>query len=102
MLAIAVYDLRLTEAQFWRLTPCKFWALVAGRDEERDLFDLRAGVIAAVIANGNRGKNTKAYTAKDFFPGLAKYEGGQSELQTLAKFVDLELKQKVARVRSGG
>ncbi len=30
--------------------------------------DLRAGIIASVIANVNRGKRTKAFSAKDFMP----------------------------------
>ncbi len=30
--------------------------------------DLRAGIIASVIANVNRGKKTKAFLAKDFMP----------------------------------
>ena len=34
---------------------------------------MRAGIIAAVIANANRGKNTIAFTPKDFMP-YAKME----------------------------
>ncbi len=30
--------------------------------------DLRAGIVASTLANVNRGKKTKAYTAKDFMP----------------------------------
>lgn len=30
--------------------------------------DLRAGIIASVIANVNRNKNTKAYKPEDFMP----------------------------------
>ncbi len=35
-------------------------------DESRA--DLRAGIVASVIANVNRGKKTKAFTARDFMP----------------------------------
>ena len=35
-------------------------------DENRA--DLRAGIIASVIANVNRGKKTKAFTPRDFMP----------------------------------
>ena len=34
--------------------------------------DLRAGIIAATLANVNRGKGTKAYQPKDFMP---QFEG---------------------------
>lgn len=31
---------------------------------------LRAGVVASVVANGNRGKDTKPYQPSDFFPHI--------------------------------
>ncbi len=34
--------------------------------------DLRSGILASVIANSNRGKNTKAFTPQDFVPDFDK------------------------------
>ena len=36
--------------------------------------DLRMGVIASTIANVNRGKNTKAFSAQDFMPKFGQQE----------------------------
>ena len=32
--------------------------------------DLRNAIVACVIANANRGKNTRAFTVKDFMPNF--------------------------------
>lgn len=41
--------------------------------------DLRAGIVASVIANVNRAKKTNAFTAKDFMP----FERIESERQRM-------------------
>lgn len=46
-----------------------WWLAYAGLDpigEERG--DLRAGIVASVIANVNRSKGSKGFTPKDFMP----------------------------------
>jgi len=68
-------DFGLTESQFWRLTPAQFSSL-ADRfdqryDQERRHLDFLAGIVAATIANVNRGKAQKAFKPEDFMP---KYE----------------------------
>lgn len=51
-------------------------------DEKRA--DLRAGVVASVIANVNRGKKTKAFTPLDFMP-YAKAEADRKSLSKRRK-----------------
>ena len=51
------------------------WQLYANEEpfgEERA--DLRAGIIASVIANANRGKNMKPFEAQDFMPIFSEYQ----------------------------
>jgi hypothetical protein len=42
--------------------------------EERG--DLRAGIVAATVANANRGKNSKPYAPGDFMPKFAEKTEG--------------------------
>ena len=43
--------------------------------------DLHAGIIAATIANVNRGKNTQSYQPSDFMPLQEKPKQEESEMQ---------------------
>jgi hypothetical protein len=53
--------------------------------------DLRAGIIASVIANVNRGKGQKPFTATDFMPYLEKEEDKVStEAETRAHLAALQ------------
>lgn len=89
--SVAVYQLGLTEAQFWKLTPAKFVALCDVWHELEEIRqkqdDFRAGVICATIANVNRGKKGKVFKASDFFQYEDREEEdtGQSSTDTLLK-----------------
>jgi hypothetical protein len=52
--------------------------------------DLRAGIIASTIANVNRGKGQKAFTATDFMPYLEKEQEQSAEDATVAALMELQ------------
>lgn len=83
MYATAVYDFGLSEAEFWKLTPAKFCALSDKFDAENFRCDLRAGIVASVIANVNRGEKTKPFSPKDFMPCYGE-EPEEEKKQTAA------------------
>lgn len=65
--AIGLYDLKLTESQFWRLT-IKEFSMLYERHKQRlsaELFN--SALICSVIANANRSKG-KPFTPSDFMP----------------------------------
>lgn len=69
-MAIARYDLGLTEAEFWDLTPAQFVALNKRHLIHRQMDDYRSGVIAAVMCNLHRSKDSPALQPSDFFSSL--------------------------------
>jgi hypothetical protein len=73
--AIGRYELGLSEADFWRLTMRQFDALRKLAQDVQDRADIRAGLIAATIANCTPFKEARSFTPADFFPSLAKYYG---------------------------
>lgn len=77
VLDLSNYEIALWEAEF-RLSP---W------DEFRS--DLQAGMIAATIANVNRGKNTPAFSPADFMPYLEKEKPveGKDDYDSLKGFI---------------
>jgi hypothetical protein len=70
----------LTEAEFWELSLAGFGRLLDRKAEAEKWLDLRAGVIAAILANQNRGRSSRAYTPADFFVSLQD----PGEIRTLA------------------
>lgn len=42
--------------------------------------DLRSGIVASVVANANRGRSGKTFTAMDFMPFAEREPDGQVEL----------------------
>lgn len=73
MWSFACYDLKLTDTQFWDLTPKEYRKLVDRYTNAQDLLDIRAGVIAASMANAMSKKDDgKPFTVADFFAGAAK------------------------------
>lgn len=68
--AIARYDLALSEAEFWALSPVKFHALCRRLRTDEQRQDYRSGVLAALIVNVNTVKGQGKAPA-DFFPSLA-------------------------------
>lgn len=56
-----------------------FYSLDPWGGERR--FDLPAGIVAATIANANRGKNSNAFTPQDFMPDFGAPKKGSVEEQ---------------------
>jgi hypothetical protein len=46
--------------------------------------DLRAGIVASVIANSNRGKNQKAFKPQDFMPSFEPEDPEEQTARLLA------------------
>lgn len=63
-------QLRQPAVEFWLSTPKRVAAFFKAYQNLERLSDYRAGVIAAVIANQNRGKNGKPLQPADFFQTL--------------------------------
>jgi hypothetical protein len=71
--AVGRYDLRLSEADFWKLTFKKLDALLKRRQFDIDTGDRQAALICAVLANIHRDpKKSRAYTVQDFLPQKPK------------------------------
>lgn len=51
--------------------------------QDRD--DLRMGIVASTIANANRGKNTKAYSPRDFIPSFEPETEEQAAERLISK-----------------
>lgn len=68
MYAVARYQLRLSEEDFFDITPLQFTYLTLRYEQEREASDFRAGVIASTTANCHRKKGKKAFKPKDFMP----------------------------------
>jgi len=67
---MAIYDLKIPEQLFWRLTPKEYGALTERLRENQRYDNIRMergpAQICAVLANVNRGKNSKVYSFQDF------------------------------------
>lgn len=55
--------------EWGRLTPRLFLARLDRHEALQRRMDLRFGILASLIHNANRGQNTPAMEAEDFFPG---------------------------------
>jgi hypothetical protein len=61
-------DLRLTDEEFWELTPRLFRGLYDRFQHLKEQEDFRAGTIAAAIGNAQGGKkNGGVFTPSDYF-----------------------------------
>lgn len=69
---MARYDLGMREREFWESLPCEFVARYERHETKHKRADLRAGIIASVIANVHRGKGSRMFTPRDFMPGPAR------------------------------
>lgn len=68
--SFARQNLRLTDAEFWRLTPREFRALADAWDDGEQAKDRRAATVCMVIANVNRDadKKPEPFQISDFMP----------------------------------
>jgi hypothetical protein len=66
LLAMAMYDLHMTEEAFWNCTPALFDEIIERWILQEEREDRRHAMVASVIANANRSAKTKAYKISDF------------------------------------
>lgn len=66
--AIARYDLKLSDREFWDLSADQFSALLKRRSIELERQDFHAAQICCTLANIFRDKKSKAYQPADFMP----------------------------------
>lgn len=64
--AFGRYDLGLTDADFWALTPRQYAELMERRREDLHRQDLRIGVLCALVANLLGGDKSKVFEPEDF------------------------------------
>ena len=67
MWAIGIYDLRLQEDQFWRLTIYEFNMLLERHKQKLSAENYNSALICSVIANVHRQKG-KTFQPSDFMP----------------------------------
>jgi hypothetical protein len=68
---VARYDLGLSSEEFDDLSPKEFDALLERHKEHIKRDDYRAGLVAAMVLNAQRGKkDAKIWQPGDFFPDL--------------------------------
>lgn len=72
-----MYDFRLSDEQFWNLTPAQFSALSKRLDGKTRHTDFHAGVVASTIANCHRDPKARREPFKpaDFMP---VYDGDET------------------------
>jgi len=99
--ALARGALGLSSEEFWTCTPRQFDELRAVVMREKEAWaergDFHAGVVAATIANVNRGKDQKAFTPLDFMPGKKKAQ--QKKRQTPEE--QLAIARAITRANGG-
>jgi hypothetical protein len=68
--AFGIYNLHLSDKEFWHLTLAQFDALVSQYLQEQENLDFRAALVCAVLANIHRDpkKRQRPFEAKDFMP----------------------------------
>lgn len=67
MWAIAKYDLRLLDSEFWDLSLAQFMMLIKRHHEKQKAEMFKVGVIGATLYNvAPRGKNAKVITPENF------------------------------------
>jgi Phage tail assembly chaperone protein, TAC len=74
--AAGVYDLRLTPAEFWDLTPREFNALWDRHIAAEERHDRRIALICTLYANAHRDekKRSTAFEITDFMPKYGEQE----------------------------
>jgi len=66
-----MFDYRLTQEQFWSLTPYQFWAIGKRFEASIQRQDYRAGLVAAILWNSNKGKDQPTKQPYSWFPSIA-------------------------------
>ena len=76
--AVARYDLRLSDDEFWNMSYDEFQALLQRRNFEIERQDYHAALICSTLANIFRSGKSRAYKVSDFMPGKPKQKRKQS------------------------
>jgi len=82
---------RLSPREAWNLEWGEFAVLVEAHQEAERMADYRAGVVAAVVANANRGPETPMYKPGDFFASLEEEDEEMTSEETGEFFKSLVL-----------
>ena len=83
MWAVGVYDLNLSDEEFWRLTLGEFNALSKRHaDGEKRSAHRAASIIAAIYNTIPRKKGKKAFTPNDFLPDSMRIKDKPRKKQT--------------------
>jgi hypothetical protein len=78
--SVARFDLRLTDAQFFELSPRQFHALTLRRKAEIDHAELLAGIVAACVVNHSMSPPKTPARPIDFMP--SGYKRRKSKAKT--------------------
>lgn len=89
--SIGIYDLRLNDEQFWRLTIKQFNKLVERHKQNKRAELFNSALICSVIANVNRGKG-KPFQPSDFMPKEKKRQPKMSpeEMVEILRMITLQ------------
>ena len=96
---MARFHLRLSDAEFWALTPRQFHLLVARHREESEHQQYLAGLICSTIANFSLGRPKRPLVPDDFMPARAKPREKKVSRRLIAQNVRCFL---MGRIESGG
>lgn len=99
MLAFAIVECGLSEEKFWRLTPCKLFALVRAKQEQIKREDYRTGTVTMVVRAALGTKNVNPF---DFFPQHKEASGSSSRGITSPEEVRANFKAYIEAVKQHG
>jgi len=80
------YDLKLSEIEFWALTPDEFNLLCQRHNQYLERMDGHVALICAVIANCFRDPKKKPFKVEDFMPKVSKAQTPEEMLNTLKNY----------------
>lgn len=82
MWAVARYDLRLSEDEFWALSLREWTALVERRDSELERAEWGTATLTAMVVNMFRKENSKPFEPAHFLNGKGRKQYGEQEEMT--------------------
>lgn len=100
MLSFARVDLGLTEAEFWALTPAKFFSLAERVSARETMQDFRAGALVWVVRKIAGDKQARI---EDFFPSLKAIKKNRAQsVQELKSQLNSLIASQQERKRKNG
>jgi hypothetical protein len=93
----ARYDLRLTEAEFWKMTDRQLAALMRRRRVEIESRQYQAGILASTFANFSMAHPKEPLSPEDFMPSRKVKEPSDDDIaeKFAASFACIALKPGV-------